>query len=97
MPRTMTDAQLRTAYREAEASGGLYYPEHSSKIKCAVCGRSGYYGGSWYEACAIGHNYVCDCGKKFSTGQAFAHHTRGFRWGNACPVWKERNAQKAQA
>lgn len=93
----LTHEQLAAAYAEAQKSGALYYPEHSRKLRCAVCGKSGYHGGTWYESCAIGHPYVCDCGRKFSTGQAFAHHTRGFRWNNGCPIWKEKHAKEAQA
>jgi hypothetical protein len=44
------------------------------KVQCLVCGRRGYPGGSWQDACRAGHPYVCGCGRRFSTKQGLMSH-----------------------
>jgi hypothetical protein len=45
------------------------------KVRCTVCGRSGYPGeAGWQEACRAGHPYLCTCGRLFSTKQGLQRH-----------------------
>lgn len=44
------------------------------KVRCTVCGRSGYANAPWQESCRAGHPYACICGRVFSTKQGIARH-----------------------
>ena len=43
-----------------------YKPGRSIRIRCSICGREGYPGGRWMEACERGHAPCPDCGKQLS-------------------------------
>jgi len=49
---------------------------HRNRVKCTVCGRPGYAGGSWQDACRQGHPYACSCGRKFATLVSITGHLR---------------------
>ena len=44
------------------------------RVKCTICGRSGYSGGPWQEPCRKGHPFACSCGRKFSTKSGLSRH-----------------------
>lgn len=44
------------------------------RVKCTICGRSGYVDGTWQTPCIAGHPYVCSCGRKFSTLSGLSRH-----------------------
>lgn len=53
---------------------------HSGKVRCTVCGRTGYPTGDhrrgWQWKCRQGHPHVCSCGRPFPTRQGIATHIR---------------------
>lgn len=49
---------------------------HRDRVKCTVCGRSGYRGGSWQDSCRKGHPFTCSCTRKFASASAIAGHLR---------------------
>jgi hypothetical protein len=63
---------------------------NSAKVKCVVCGRSGWGPRNaregkfspWQLSCLDGHPLSCTCGHRFSTGQGLASHIRLARTGS---------------
>jgi len=49
---------------------------HRRRVKCTICGRPGYAGGPWQDACRRGHPFSCSCGRRFSGQAAIAGHLR---------------------
>jgi transcription elongation factor Elf1 len=41
-------------------------PAWKGRVRCTVCGRTGYVGGTWKEACERGHLPCLDCGRQLS-------------------------------
>lgn len=63
-------------------SASLFLP-YGSKLRCTVCGRTGYRGGRWAQACEAGHPHRCTtCGRRFSTPSGIASHRRHQRAGH---------------
>lgn len=47
------------------------------RVRCIVCGATGFDGGRWQESHIKGHPYKCpSCPQSFSTGQGAAAHHR---------------------
>jgi hypothetical protein len=47
--------------------------------RCMVCGRRGHGGGTWWQACAVGHPFECPapgCDRVFSSRSGLAAHAR---------------------
>lgn len=56
---------------------------HSGYVMCPECGRHGFVGGTWADACLRnGHPYLCVCGQKFSSATGAAGHVRLTRDGD---------------
>lgn len=59
------------------ATGRFDLKPNSQKVQCRICGRSGYMGGSWMNACRKPHDFACDdCPKAYPSKQALAAHRR---------------------
>jgi hypothetical protein len=82
--RRLSDGQLAAAYTMAIKEGLLVW--RGARLVCAVCGRSGLHGGSWFENCSQGHPHQCRCGRRFASRSGIAAHMRGGRAGAPCPA-----------
>lgn len=51
---------------------------HRGRVKCTVCGKPGYAGGSWQDQCRAGHPFVCSCGRRFYSKAGLSSHRRNF-------------------
>lgn len=56
---------------------------HREKVHCTICGRAGYAGGPWQDACRAGHPWACSCGRRFSGRAGIAAHVRRAGQGHA--------------
>lgn len=50
--------------------------ERGAKVRCSVCGRTGYQSGTWMRKCQAGHPFRCFCDRAFSTASGLAAHIR---------------------
>ena len=58
----------------------------SVKLRCDICGRTGYGGGTWMDACREGHPHQCPCGRRFTSTSGLSAHQKPRRSNSTpCP------------
>lgn len=60
------------------------------KLRCKICGRSGYESGPWMKTCAQPHDYECHlCDKRYPNAQALGTHRRAHNASYFCPACRK--------